>query len=55
MAGDGDGGIWFTEKGLNAGQIGIVNALPVFVMLILNMIVGRIADRARDWRQSSNA
>ncbi len=45
------GGIWFAGKGLDATQIGIVNALPVFVMLVLNMIVGRIADRASDWRQ----
>jgi PPP family 3-phenylpropionic acid transporter len=45
------GGIWFTGKGLDAGQIGIINALPVFIMLVLNMVVGRIADRASDWRQ----
>lgn len=45
------GGIWFADKGLDAGQIGIINALPVFVMLVLNMVVGRIADRASDWRQ----
>lgn len=45
------GGIWFTQKGLDAGQIGIINALPVFIMLVLNMVVGRIADRASDWRQ----
>ncbi len=44
-------GIWFTDKGLDAGQIGIINALPVFVMLVLNMFVGRIADKADDWRQ----
>jgi PPP family 3-phenylpropionic acid transporter len=45
------GGIWFAGKGLDAGQIGVINALPVFVMLVLNMLVGRIADRADDWRQ----
>jgi PPP family 3-phenylpropionic acid transporter len=44
-------GIWFQEKGLDAGQIGIINALPVFIMLVLNIFVGRIADRASDWRQ----
>ena len=44
-------GIWFSEKGLDAGQIGIINALPVLVMLVLNMVVGRIADKADDWRQ----
>jgi PPP family 3-phenylpropionic acid transporter len=45
------GGIWFQEKGLDATQIGIINALPVFIMLVLNIVVGRIADRASDWRQ----
>ena len=45
------GGIWLLSKGLDAGQIGIVNAVPVLVMLLLNMAVGRIADRADDWRQ----
>jgi PPP family 3-phenylpropionic acid transporter len=44
-------GIWFAEQGLSAGEIGIVNALPVFIMLGLNLIVGRLADRASDWRQ----
>lgn len=44
-------GIWFTDKGLSSGEIGVINALPVFIMLVLNLIVGRIADRASDWRQ----
>ena len=44
-------GIWFTNQGLSTGQIGVINALPVFIMLLLNLLVGRIADRARDWRQ----
>jgi PPP family 3-phenylpropionic acid transporter len=45
------GGIWLAEQGLSSGQIGIINAVPVFIMLVLNMVVGRIADRAPDWRQ----
>ena len=44
-------GIWFAEKGLNSDQIGLINALPVFIMLALNLFVGRLADRASDWRQ----
>jgi PPP family 3-phenylpropionic acid transporter len=44
-------GIWFSQKGLSSEQIGIINAVPVFVMLVLNLVVGRIADRASDWRQ----
>ncbi len=44
-------GIWFTDRGLDATQIGIINALPVFIMLVLNLLIGRIADKASDWRQ----
>ena len=44
-------GIWFVDRGISAAQIGIINALPIFIMLVLNFVVGRIADRARDWRQ----
>lgn len=44
-------GIWLQDKGMNSEQIGIINALPVLVMLVLNLLVGRIADKADDWRQ----
>lgn len=44
------GGIWFADQGLSPGQIGVINALPVFLILLFNLLVGRIADRARDWR-----
>ena len=43
-------GIWFAEKGLSPVEIGILNAAPVFAMLIVNLVVGRIADRSDDWR-----
>ncbi|MBI1417636.1 MAG: hypothetical protein GC146_10480 [Limimaricola sp.] len=45
------GGIWFAHMGLSAAQISVVNALPVFCLLVLNLAVGRLADRATDWRQ----
>ena len=45
------GGIWFSQHGLSSGEIGIINALPVLLTLALNMLVGRLADRASDWRQ----
>ena len=45
------GGIWLSGMGMSAEQIGIINAVPVLLMLALNLVVGRIADRARDWRQ----
>ncbi|MET3924845.1 MFS transporter [Devosia sp. 2618] len=43
-------GIWLSEHGIPADQIGLVNSIPILVLLALNMLVGRIADRARDWR-----
>ena len=43
-------GIWLNEHGVPADQIGIINALPTLLLLLLNIIVGRIADRADDWR-----
>lgn len=39
------GGIWFAGQGLSVSEIGILNALPVLIMLLLNVVVGRIADR----------
>lgn len=44
------GGIWFAGQGLSVSEIGILNALPVLIMLVLNVVVGRIADKANDWR-----
>jgi len=43
--------IWLSEQGISKEQIGTINAAPIFVMIVLNIIVGRIADRASDWRQ----
>lgn len=44
-------GIWFSQRGISSEQIGVINAVPVLVMLLLNVLVGRIADKASDWRQ----
>ncbi len=44
------GGIWFQDQGLSPGEIGVINAVPVFLMLVITLVVGRISDRARDWR-----
>jgi MFS transporter, PPP family, 3-phenylpropionic acid transporter len=43
-------GLWMAGKGLSPDQIGAVNAVPLAVMLVLNWLVGRLADRASDWR-----
>ena len=43
-------GLWMAGKGLSPDQIGAVNAVPLAIMLLLNWLVGRLADRATDWR-----
>lgn len=45
-------GIWLSEHGLPADQIGLINALPTLCLLLLNIVVGRIADKADDWRSA---
>ncbi len=42
--------IWLAGQGIGPGDIGIINSTPIFIMLVLNLVVGRIADRAGDWR-----
>jgi PPP family 3-phenylpropionic acid transporter len=43
-------GIWLSEHGLPADQIGLINSVPMLCLLAVNMLIGRIADRAKDWR-----
>lgn len=43
-------GIWLTNRGIQPGEIGLMNAAPVLLMMAVNLFVGRIADRAKDWR-----
>ncbi|MDE2384909.1 MAG: MFS transporter [Alphaproteobacteria bacterium] len=45
-------GIWFASKGLSPEQIGFINSTPVFALLLINIFVGKVADRASDWRQT---
>lgn len=42
--------IWMSNLGLTGPQIGVVNALPLFLVLVSSLFVGRLADRASDWR-----
>jgi len=42
--------IWLNERGLDTAAIGVINALPIFIMILINLGVGRLADRASDWR-----
>lgn len=43
--------IWLSNRGISPDEIGIINAIPVVVMLCVNLLVGRLADKASDWRQ----
>jgi MFS transporter, PPP family, 3-phenylpropionic acid transporter len=42
--------IWLSGKGIAPDQIGIINAVPVLVLLFASMLIGRLADKASDWR-----
>jgi PPP family 3-phenylpropionic acid transporter len=42
--------IWLSGKGITPEQIGIINAAPVLLLLLASMLIGRLADRASDWR-----
>jgi MFS transporter, PPP family, 3-phenylpropionic acid transporter len=44
--------IWLTSKGISPSGIGIINAMPFLAMILLNQAIGRIADRASDWRST---
>ncbi len=46
------GGIWFASLGYSANQIAALSSFPIFVVLIVNIFAGRIADRAKDWRKA---
>lgn len=43
-------GIWLSDHGIPADQIGIINSVPMLCLLALNMVIGRLADQAKDWR-----
>jgi len=43
--------LWLADQGIPEAQIGAINAVPIFIMILLNLVVGRIADKASDWRQ----
>jgi len=42
--------IWLSGKGISPDQIGIINAVPVLVLLFASMLIGKLADKASDWR-----
>ncbi len=44
-------GIWFASQDIREEQIGLITAAPLVVILAIGVLVGRLADRAPDWRQ----
>src|SRR5690606_8238287 len=44
-------GIWLANRGISPDEIGIINAAPILAMLAINILVGRLADKASDWKQ----
>ena len=44
-------GIWFDSIGLTPFQIGIIGAVPVLIPLMITLFVGKLADKAGDWRE----
>lgn len=45
-------GIWLSSHGLNGFEISVVSTFPILLILASNVVVGRLADKARDWRSS---
>lgn len=43
-------GIWLQHKGIDPGGIGWINSVPILLIVLFNLGVGRLADRASDWR-----
>ncbi len=44
-------GIWLTAQGMSPQQIGVIFAVPVMIIIFVGVPMGRLADRAADWRQ----
>ncbi len=45
-------GIWLASHGLSGFEISVVTTVPILLILASNVLVGRLADKARDWRSS---
>jgi MFS transporter, PPP family, 3-phenylpropionic acid transporter len=43
--------LWLAERGVSPSLIGLVNAAPLFASVCLSLSVGKVADRAGDWRR----
>ena len=44
--------IWLSNRGIPADEIGLINAAPVLCMMLINLFIGRLADKASDWKHA---
>ncbi|WP_412051577.1 MULTISPECIES: MFS transporter [unclassified Hoeflea] len=44
--------IWLNERGISDAEIGLINTVPMLGTLLFSIFVGRLADRASDWKQA---
>src|SRR5690606_5123904 len=42
--------IWLDSRGIGEEEIGIINAVPILIMIVVTLFVVRVADPAQDWR-----
>lgn len=43
-------GLWLALQGVTEQQVGIIFAVPIVVTIVIGIFIGRLADRAKDWR-----
>src|SRR5690606_13309367 len=44
--------IWLNERGISDAGIGLINTLPMAGVLLFSVFVGRLSDRAPDWKHA---
>lgn len=44
--------IWLNERGISDAGIGLINTLPMAGILLFSVFVGRLSDRAPDWKHA---
>jgi len=42
--------VWMSDRGIAPSEMGVVNAMPTIIVLLTGVLIGRLADRAGDWR-----
>ena len=48
---NGFAGLWLQSRGMTAEEIGVIFAVPIIGIVLAGVAVGRLADRAPDWRR----